>query len=664
MKLISTALREVEAKPTPTPRTIISMEDEFIALDDAGRLGNEIESNISEIDHGRALVSALEDLEFVVDGIDKPTPREAALIQIAGDAAVAGTDVDGSELTPTMEDNTIDKSKLRQKIDAIIRMIKDALKALITKFTKFIQRYSSVGGNIAHRIEELDEKLKKAKDSKASEKIKGFSFTAVEVAELDQGISRVIQSQSFYIRDAAAVGKAAAQGESKDRLDKKLAALKNAKSLSVDALDVEILFSGIPSNVKPEAGELRRAIIEHGAQIDKSLHNREGKEVAVPTVAELRKMVEAIKKLSNHAVNDKDANSLLGAMEVRSDFYTRFSEEITGILQNQKDLSVENIAVAQAVVDTLSTHSIQPYVRLLNMLVGSIYRAISFVNKALAIHAGGKPTNESYEVYSEEGIKDWVKDLFSAKVKSSDVVTVSNVVEQMETMVSDKRVKFDFDKSDVINFMFKNERAITNLPQEILKDLDSFKTFTEAMKQFNALFSKITKNTTEDEGRALAKSFKADVIKRLGNHNYLGNLETEFYNERYYGDSRPMVDDPHMLIGNSGLIDLFISVAIFAVSSSVRTKYVEKFEKEFQAGFDEDAFITATKKLAAEFKLFLAEIDTFVKYTTALKGHDSSAVRDLMRFGNDVGATGVYIVTHNGEFFDAVHNVSRGLSLN
>lgn len=141
----------------------------------------EIAAELDDAEKTMSVVSALEDLAFVADTIDTPNPREAALIQIAADAAMIGTGVDGSAIVPAMEDGGDGKS-IATRIKDIIARILAALKEMFLNLYKKIKDYLDGTERLAQQLKKkISELREKAKD------LHGHSSKSMEVATLYMG---------------------------------------------------------------------------------------------------------------------------------------------------------------------------------------------------------------------------------------------------------------------------------------------------------------------------------------------------------------------------------------------------------------------------------------------------------------------------------------------
>jgi hypothetical protein len=80
-----------------------AMEEAAFEVAEAGEHAAEIQHDLAESERVIQVSDALEDLAFVADSIKQATPAEAALMETAGNMAVAGTDVEPDAIVPSME---------------------------------------------------------------------------------------------------------------------------------------------------------------------------------------------------------------------------------------------------------------------------------------------------------------------------------------------------------------------------------------------------------------------------------------------------------------------------------------------------------------------------------------------------------------------------------
>lgn len=136
----------------------ISLEEEIQANVDVADALNGMQAISDTLPTTTSLAQAISDLDVVAGQLgnlaDLP-PSTTALLQVTGQAIVAGTDADASELTPALEDAT-DKSDRR----GIIRRIIDNVLAMVKKFWNWLKKFFEASTVLAAQEESKMDKLK------------------------------------------------------------------------------------------------------------------------------------------------------------------------------------------------------------------------------------------------------------------------------------------------------------------------------------------------------------------------------------------------------------------------------------------------------------------------------------------------------------------------
>lgn len=83
--------------------TEISQEEAEVMETEAKTLENEMSNDVQDAERALDTADSMEDLAIIADSVDEATPTETALMQVAGDMAVAGTDVDSEDVVPATE---------------------------------------------------------------------------------------------------------------------------------------------------------------------------------------------------------------------------------------------------------------------------------------------------------------------------------------------------------------------------------------------------------------------------------------------------------------------------------------------------------------------------------------------------------------------------------
>lgn len=148
----------------------LSLEELAVIEDELATSQDQIVAQFEETENALNVVSALEDLAYVADTIKQTTPQEAALIQIAVDATMNGTGVDGASVFPAMEANEDGKGivqRIREIVRRIVEGIKEMLgsivKAIISSVVKGIVAASTQEAAAKRQLQEIEKNLKSLK---------------------------------------------------------------------------------------------------------------------------------------------------------------------------------------------------------------------------------------------------------------------------------------------------------------------------------------------------------------------------------------------------------------------------------------------------------------------------------------------------------------------
>lgn len=156
--ILNTALEGMNG--TPTNYGFISREEEEVMADEAADAADEASTGLDESERMLGLTDSLEDLAEIADGIEEATPVETQLLTVAGNMAVAGTDVPPEEIVPAMEGyigTKIATEGFRERATAIFR----AIMAQVKKVWGFIEKFFY---NIFGTVPRLRKDLKALRD--------------------------------------------------------------------------------------------------------------------------------------------------------------------------------------------------------------------------------------------------------------------------------------------------------------------------------------------------------------------------------------------------------------------------------------------------------------------------------------------------------------------
>lgn len=152
----------------------ISMEEEIVMLDEAAQDQASVAADLAETDRILEVSDSLEDLAVIADGIEEATPAEVALIENAGDMAVAGTDVDPEEVIPAMESyigRRISTEGIKEKAKQIWESIIRFLKSIWEKIEGFVYKTVGTIPRLRKSIEALEANIEALGSAKAGKEI-------------------------------------------------------------------------------------------------------------------------------------------------------------------------------------------------------------------------------------------------------------------------------------------------------------------------------------------------------------------------------------------------------------------------------------------------------------------------------------------------------------
>ena len=158
-RTLSLSLENFHRVSEPT----LSLEEEQIVMTDAVELASDINQEFNEANRIVEISDALEDLAVIADQIEAASHTEIALMETAGDMAVAGTDIESDEIVPSLESyrgKRIAAEGFKQTAGQIWKNIQEFLKKIWEKITQFFSNIFLAIPNARHRLNQLTDKLK------------------------------------------------------------------------------------------------------------------------------------------------------------------------------------------------------------------------------------------------------------------------------------------------------------------------------------------------------------------------------------------------------------------------------------------------------------------------------------------------------------------------
>ena len=425
-----------------TSHGVLSLEEELMVMQDTEASRQAAVSETEEAERTIDIVEALEDLAFVADTIERVTPREAALIQIVADTAMAGTGVDGAVIAPAMEaDVTVQSDRLKVTIQKVVAMIKQVMKSILDHIKNFYEGVQRMGANIEQRLEEASKKLAGLDNNRQAGQINILPLTVggdavLKPSEMARAIREYADAVSTYAKDQGAFHftqcsqmlqfyALVAQGKSQPAtliqlLEKAINASdapttlvkSSGENSTIDsdgpAVVVTTESTGAPlvggvmihrksarlksfdaaSQAKPgDIAELvGLAMRSTGFYVQTNRTSPDRADIDTPTVGELKELVSACQGLLGKAAND--AGTLKTAADKAHKLAVRANEEIAKRLESitAEDLSAL-VNVAPRVTKHLTEQGTAAYAELTNNALRVIGQTLAMVSKGIAAHS-------------------------------------------------------------------------------------------------------------------------------------------------------------------------------------------------------------------------------------------------------------------------------------
>lgn len=122
---------------------LVSMEEQEILISEAHQYLNESEEQLNDAERLEETATALEDVVMAADQIEEATPSDLIMIEAASRLAVAGSDIDPEEITPSLEQfhgTRVSMEGVRRMISAIWEAIRTAVKRVYEKIEGFFYK--------------------------------------------------------------------------------------------------------------------------------------------------------------------------------------------------------------------------------------------------------------------------------------------------------------------------------------------------------------------------------------------------------------------------------------------------------------------------------------------------------------------------------------------
>lgn len=145
----------------PAARPVLDEYEQGLAIEASMEAFHEVETCIQEIDHAADIHASLESLAFVAEKIESASVVELALVDVACEMAVAGSDLTPEMLTPGLESaegQVISTEGLREMAKSIWEAIKSFMAKIAKQAARFFDKLLLGSGLLRKQLISLKEK--------------------------------------------------------------------------------------------------------------------------------------------------------------------------------------------------------------------------------------------------------------------------------------------------------------------------------------------------------------------------------------------------------------------------------------------------------------------------------------------------------------------------
>lgn len=188
----------------------ISMEEEQLMLDEASQDLAATDADLGEAERIIEVSDALEDLAVIADGIEEASPAEVALIETAGNMAVAGTEVEPEEIVPAMESyrgKRIATEGIKETASQLWKSIQEFLKKIWAKITNFFYKLFGTIPALRRRLADLRKRVEEKSGQQIEDKkvklsgglvyLTSDGKTASDEAALKKNLDQLTQAVTY-----------------------------------------------------------------------------------------------------------------------------------------------------------------------------------------------------------------------------------------------------------------------------------------------------------------------------------------------------------------------------------------------------------------------------------------------------------------------------------
>lgn len=351
------SLLEAVCQNTP----VISQEEfieNYISMESAL---THVEEILKQSDHALDVAVSMENIVEVLDQIETVTPMHNALVMIAGDLSVAGTDIHPESVVPSLEsDEGEGKEGMKEKLKSRVKMILNMVKEFLAKaWDYFKELFNNVGRYASATNERADAFKKRYLSKKDDAKKKVQTIVAKPILDGDKPvveIQAVLTGLHNYTRMMArldsdidkmrglmgSVGDTLIQVTELKIPDAKMGDVLTALRTEINSFNDELsLFGGFKAEFsKPTSGEDNlwnpAAAEAFFRSVRFKIHapeSNEGVDYAVPDIGKLAELIDAFKDV-NSFLSPTASHGIHFTIKNSEKFIKEFERKMDGVLSH------------------------------------------------------------------------------------------------------------------------------------------------------------------------------------------------------------------------------------------------------------------------------------------------------------------------------------------
>ncbi len=263
---------------------------------------------------------------------------------------------------------------------------------------------------------------------------------------------------------------------------------------------------------------------------------------------------------------------------------------------------------------------------------------------------------------SNEGFKDWVKDLFVDTFNNDKFKELNNKLSELkdiEKNIGNKKLilpDYKVLNEELILLFFKYDHNVKSFTTELEKDSEDILLFKDIFLSLNNIFKNIKLDTPKETSKELITShFDTKLMARLDTLNLLNGISVTTYGKNKIYLQNPSIDD-FFDRGSVAYIEDNLKYTNTTMKNSGET-----FKKIFEdniANINKNGLSRSLNKLNKSLELVFNQVSELMSSINYLSKSQSNEVRGLIRNTHNLLLTFTRIVNHYNKSFNELSKLA------